>query len=203
MSSSGVGPRARSRSRGRLIVISGPSGAGKTSICRALLRDVPDTVWSVSVTTRTPRDSDQPGTSYDFVSREEFERREREGAFLECAEYVGNRYGTPRAPVERSLGLGRNVLLEVDVQGGMQIAKSMPESVRIFVMPPSSESLRTRLEGRDRDARDQLTKRLAESDGEIRAAHESGAYQHFVVNDLLDDTIAHVKRILEKESETE
>ncbi len=206
MSSSGSKPgsvKLGSIGRGRLIVISGPSGAGKTSICRALLVEVPDTVWSVSVTTRTPRKSDEAGTSYEFVSRDEFERREREGAFLESAEYVGNKYGTPRAPIEQALGDGKNVLLEVDVQGGMQIAANMPESVRIFVMPPNAASLRARLEGRDGDAQAQLSKRLAESDGEIAAAHESGCYQHFVVNDILEDTIENVKRILEKESESE
>jgi len=194
MSSSGAEREATGR--GRLIVISGPSGAGKTSICRALLAQVPDTVWSVSVTTRAPRKSDEPGTSYEFVSREAFERLERDGAFLESAEYVGNKYGTPRAPVEKSLREGKNVLLEVDVQGGVQIARNMPESVRIFVLPPNAASLRARLEGRDGDAKEQLSKRLAESDGEIAAAHESGCYQHFVVNDILDETIENVKRIL-------
>jgi len=192
---------AGSVGRGRLIVISGPSGAGKTSICRALLQQWPDTVWSVSVTTRTPRQSDESGTSYEFVSRGEFERRERDGAFLESAEYVGHKYGTPKAPVEQAIGEGKNVLLEVDVQGGMQIAANMPDSVRIFIVPPNRESLRARLEGRDRDAREQLSKRLAESDGEIAAAHESGCYQHFVVNDVLENTIEQVKTILAKESE--
>src|SRR5512144_178532 len=96
--------------RGRLIVISGPSGAGKTSICNALLRDLPDTVWSVSATTRAPRPGDKSGVSYEFISREEFARREAAGDFLECAEYIGQRYGTPRKPVEAALAAGKNVV---------------------------------------------------------------------------------------------
>ncbi len=198
MSSNGAEPG--STKRGRLIVISGPSGAGKTSICRALLTRVPDTIWSVSATTRPVRPSDKVGTSYEFLSREEFGRRERGGEFLESAEYVGNRYGTPRAPVEQALADGRNVVMEIDVQGGMQVSAKMPESLRVFVLPPNRESLKARLEGRDGDAQEQLAKRLAESDGEIAVARDSGCYQHFVVNDVLEDTIAQVIGILTQES---
>lgn len=198
MSSSSA--EAGSTKRGRLIVISGPSGAGKTSICRALLTRVPDTIWSVSATTRPVRPSDKVGTSYEFLSREEFGRRERGGEFLESAEYVGNRYGTPRAPVEQALVAGTNVVMEIDVQGGMQVAAEMPESLRVFVLPPNRESLKARLEGRDGDAQEQLAKRLAESDGEIAVARDSGCYQHFVVNDVLEDTIAQVIGILTQES---
>lgn len=198
MSSSSAEPS--STKRGRLIVISGPSGAGKTSICRALLTRVPDTIWSVSATTRPARPSDEAGTSYEFLSREEFDRRERRAEFLESAEYVGHRYGTPRAPVERALVEGTNVVMEIDVQGGMQVAAKMPESLRVFVLPPNRESLKARLEGRDGDAQEQLTKRLAESDGEIAVARDSGCYQYFVVNDVLEDTIAQVIGILTQES---
>jgi len=195
-SASGSGPKKR----GRLIVISGPSGAGKTSICRALLARLPDSVWSVSATTRPRRPSDEAGTSYEFLSREEFERRERLGEFLESAEYVGNRYGTPKAPVERALAAGRSVVMEIDVQGGMQVAAKMPESIRVFVLPPNRESLKARLEGRDGDAQEQLAKRLAESDGEIAVARDSGCYQYFVVNDVLEVTIEQVMGILTQEA---
>jgi len=198
MSNSDTGPG--SKRRGRLIVISGPSGTGKTSICKALLADVPDTVWSVSATTRPPRPSDETGTSYEFLSREEFERRERAGMFLESAEYVGNRYGTPRAPVEAALAAGKNVVMEIDVQGGMQVAARMPESLRVFVLPPNREPLKARLEGRDGDAATQLANRLAQADGEIAVARDSGCYQYFVVNDVLEDTIAEVIGILTQES---
>ncbi|MEK7731682.1 MAG: guanylate kinase [Planctomycetota bacterium] len=186
-------------SRGCLIVISGPSGAGKTSICKALLAGLPDTVWSVSVTTRPPRPSEVNGDSYQFVSRSEFDAKEKAGELLESAEYIGHRYGTPRRPVEEALKAGRNVVMEIDVQGGMQVAKKMPESVRIFVLPPNMESLRARLEGRRTEAAEQLAKRLAEADGEIAIARDSGCYSHFVVNDVLETTVEQVKRIIEQE----
>jgi len=182
-----------------LVVISGPSGAGKTSICKALLQRLPDAVWSVSVTTRNPRVGEKSGESYEFASREEFARREAAGDFLECAEYVGNRYGTPRRPVEKALAGGKAIILEIDVQGCMQVGKRMPDSVRIFVMPPNRESLRARLEGRNTEAEDQLRKRLAEADGEIAIARDSGCYRYFVVNDILEDTVARVLEIIEQE----
>jgi guanylate kinase len=183
-------------SRGKLIVISGPSGAGKTSICKALLEQIPDTVWSVSATTRPPRAGEVGGESYEFIAPEEFERRDRAGEFLESAEYVGHRYGTPRRPVEEALTRGQNVVMEIDVQGGMQVARRMPESICIFVLPPSRESLRARLEGRKTEAREVMARRLAEADGEIATARDSGCYGYFVVNDVLDDTIEEVKRII-------
>ena len=185
--------------RGCLIVISGPSGAGKTSICKALLEGLPDTVWSVSVTTRPPRSGEVNGDSYQFVSRVEFDAKEKAGELLESADYIGHRYGTPRRPVEEALKAGRNVVMEIDVQGGMQVAEKMPESVRIFVLPPNMESLRARLEGRRTEAAGQLAKRLAEADGEIAIARDSGFYSHFVVNDVLEMTVEQVKRIIEQE----
>ena len=186
---------------GKLVVISGPSGAGKTSICRALLEQLPHTRWSVSATTRARRPGEIDGESYRFLSEETFERLESAGEFLESAQYVGSRYGTPREPVERALAEGDNVVLEIDVQGGMQVAERMPESVRIFVLPPDASSLRARLEGRNTEAEEQLTRRLAEADGEIAFARDSGHYQHFVVNDVLDTTIEEVKRIILEESD--
>lgn len=184
---------------GKLIVISGPSGAGKTSICNALLKQSPDTVWSVSVTTRSKRRGEEVQGSYEFVTRAEFERRVVAGEFLEFAEYVGERYGTPREPVEAALGQGHNVVMEIDVQGGMQVAERRPGSIRIFVLPPDLDSLRARLEGRNTEAEEQLKRRLAAADGEIAVARDSGCYQHFVVNDKLDETIERVQRIIEQE----
>ncbi len=193
--------RGSPKDSGKLIVISGPSGTGKTSICEALLEQLPDTVWSVSVTTRRKR-SQEGGHSYEFVTREEFEAREAAGEFLESAEYIGERYGTPLRPIQAALARGQNVVVEIDVQGAIQVAAKVPESVRVFVLPPDMESLRARLEGRKTEAREQLAKRLAKADGEIAIARDSGCYHHFVVNDCLQTTIEQVKSIIQKERRT-
>lgn len=187
---------SNSTKRGKLVVISGPSGTGKTSICNALLERLPGAMWSVSATTRPPRTGEVSGLAYEFIDRQEFERRVENDEFLEHAEYVGHLYGTPREPVERALREGRHVVMEIDVQGGIQIATRLPESVCVFIMPPNMESLRARLEGRNTEAREVLKKRLAEADGEIATARDSGCYQHFVVNDDLEDTIQRVMDIV-------
>ena len=189
--------------RGALLVISGPSGAGKTSICEALRDRLDDTMWSVSFTTRPKRACEQHGHSYVFVTRDDFEVKEAAGEFLESAEYVGQRYGTPRQPVEAALTRGQDVVLEIDVQGGMQVAATMPEAIHIFVLPPDMDSLRARLEGRNTEAEDQLARRLARADGEIATARDSGCYRHFVVNDSLKATIEQVETIIAKEKNTE
>lgn len=188
--------------KGRLIVISGPSGAGKTSICKSLLERLPGSCWSVSATTRPIRPGDVGGESYEFITREEFQRRRTAGDFLETAEYCGQLYGTPRRPVDEAVRAGHDVVLEIDVQGGRQIAEAMPDSIRVFVLPPNMESLRARLEGRKSEAAAQLKKRLAEADGEIAFARDSGVYPHFVVNDVLEDTIEQVELIIRKEKQS-
>jgi guanylate kinase len=185
-----------------LVVISGPSGAGKTSICQALLDQLEDMVWSVSATTRPKRAGEVAGESYEFLTGDEFESRLKDGDFLEWAEYVGHRYGTPRVPVEQWLAQGKSVVMEIDVQGGIQVARSAPESIRVFVLPPSPDSLRSRLEGRNTEAEEQLSKRLREADGEIATARDSACYDYFVVNDNLNDTIEQVKSIIRKETES-
>ena len=189
--------------RGRLVVISGPSGVGKTSICDALLARDERTTWSVSWTTRPPRGKECDGQAYKFVSRQEFEQAKEQGAFLEWAEYCGNLYGTPIEAVRQAVAQGLDVVMEIDVQGGAQVAAREPNSTRIFVMPPTMESLRARLEGRQTDSAEALKKRLAEADGEIGFARDSGAYPHFVVNDVLDETIKEVVGIIEAERQAD
>lgn len=193
-------PDVASTAKGRLVVVSGSSGAGKTSICDALLERLPDAVWSVSATTRRIRGSEVGGKSYEFVSVEEFKRREQAGELLESAEYCGHWYGTPKGPVEEAIRCGRFIIMEIDVQGGAQVAAQVPDSTRIFLMPPNADELRARLEGRKTEGREQLEERMAQVERENTFARKSGAYGHFVVNDDLETAIDEVEAIILKES---
>jgi len=187
--------------RGCLVVISGPSGAGKTSICEHLLKRIENSTWSVSVTTRPRRGKEVDGANYRFVSHDEFEAMRDRGELLEWAQYVGNLYGTAAEPIKRAIDTGKTVILEIDVQGGIQVAARMPESIRVFVLPPTRETLEARLKGRETETAEQLKRRLAEADGEIAAARDSGAYNHFVTNDDLDETVGRLLAIVEERTE--
>lgn len=186
---------------GCLVVVSGPSGAGKTSICERLLERIADSMWSVSVTTRPRRGNEVDGANYRFVSGEAFALMRDRGEFLEWAQYVGNLYGTPAEPIRQAIDAGKTVILEIDVQGGMQVAEKMPDSVRVFVLPPTRETLEARLKGRETETAEQLQRRLAEADGEIAAARDSGAYDHFVTNDDLAETVERLLAIIEERTE--
>jgi guanylate kinase len=186
--------------RGRLVVISGPSGTGKTSICDGLLKRIPNSRWSVSVTTRPKRGHEVDGRHYWFVTCERFEHMLANDELLEHAEYLGHQYGTPRAPVEQAVERGDIVILEIDVQGGAQIAQRVPDSIRVFVLPPTMETLQARLEGRQTESDALQRKRLAEADGEIGFAKSSGHYPYFITNDILDDSIERVLGIIRQET---
>jgi len=181
------------------VVISGPSGTGKTTVCNEILKRVPGAVWSVSATTRPKRTGEVDGKDYYFVSREEFERMVRAGEFLEWAEYLGNLYGTPARPVREAIARGKVVVCEIDVQGGRQIAEKMPDSVRIFLLPPSRDVLEQRLRKRGTEMPEQLAKRLAQAELEVRQAREWSCYQYFVVNDDLEEAVQQVVRIIGQE----
>lgn len=186
--------------RGALVVISGPSGTGKTSICNALLRRIPHSRWSVSVTTRPPRGDEQDGVAYHFISPTEFQELVARDELLESAQYLGNWYGTPRKPVEEAVAAGRIIIMEIDVQGGAQIAQRCPDSIRVFVLPPTMETLRARLEGRRTETEAILQRRLAEADGEIAFARSGGYYPYFITNDILQDSVDRIMEIIERET---
>ena len=171
--------RASSR-RGSLFIVSGPSGAGKGTLVKALLGRVPDVWLSVSATTRSPRPGEVEGVHYTFISPEEFEHLAQNDGLLEWAEVHGNRYGTPRALVEEKVAAGNQVILEIDPQGAFQVKQRWPESVLIFIMPPSWEELQRRLEGRGSETKEQVERRLATAKQELELV---GEYDHVIIND--------------------
>jgi guanylate kinase len=168
----------------KVFVITGPSGVGKGTLIRTLLERVPELELAVSATTRRPRPGEAQGVDYHFLSDAEFERRVRDGAFVEHARYSGRRYGTLREELEARLAGGHPVVLEIEVQGARQIREAMPEAVQIFIAPPGEEALRARLVGRGTDDPEQVEARLATAREELRAQRE---FPHVVVNDRLED----------------
>lgn len=183
-------------SQGLLVVVSGPSGVGKTSIVRALLERL-DAAFSVSATTRAPTARERDGVDYWFIDRERFQQWIDEGRFLEYAQVFGrNWYGTPREPVERQLAEGRIVLLDVDVQGAANVRRMMPQAFSVFVLPPSDEELLRRLRSRGRDDEEAIARRFAEARREIDFARSSGVYDAFVVNDDLARSIATIEGLV-------
>ena len=181
-----------------LLVLSSPSGGGKTTIARQLLAARADVGYSVSATTRTPRAGEQDGQDYHFLARTEFERRIAAGEFLEHASYGGNLYGTLRAEVERVLGARKHAVLDIEVEGARQIRRALPGAVRVFVLPPSGGELIRRLEGRRTEDRAAMRRRLDRAEEELAAV---GEYDYAIVNDNLDHAVARVSAILDAESE--
>ena len=174
---------------GLLLIISGPSGVGKTTITRGVERSIPDAVFSVSATTRAKTPADVEGVDYHFVPDEEFERMRLAGEFLECAGIYGKKYGTPRAWVDEQLRRGRLVILEIDVQGAIQVKHSIPDAFGLYILPPSEAVLLERLRSRRREPEDVIQKRFAQAQREIAAARSCGVYNVFLTNIDLDKTI--------------
>lgn len=176
---------------GRMLLISGPSGSGKSTICKRLLED-PRVVFSISATTRAPRPGERDGVEYHFLKKDEFRRRIAEGAFLEHAEVYGNMYGTLRAPMEEAIARGDTYLVEIDVQGALQLKALDVPGIYVFVAPPSFEALRKRLTGRGTEAPEVLERRLQKAEDEYR---ERVKYDHVVVNDDLDRAVREIRRL--------
>src|SRR5919106_2588893 len=167
----------------KVFVITGPSGVGKGTLISALRERVPGLEMSVSATTRPPRPGEVEGRDYYFLDPEEFDRRAREGAFLEHARYSGHRYGTLRSEVEDKLAAGNGVVLEIEVQGARQVRVAMPEAVQVFVAPPDPSDLERRLRGRGTDAEEAIEARLRTAKRELEARRE---FPHVVVNDEIE-----------------
>jgi guanylate kinase len=173
-------------SNGVLYIVSAPSGAGKTSLVKALLKADPAIRLSVSYTTRVPRPGETDGRDYHFVSRERFEAMLAEGEFLEHAEVYGNFYGTSKGVIARDLDAGHDILLEIDWQGAAQVKTHFPQSASIFILPPSFNALRTRLNGRGQDSAEVIERRLAAAAHDV--AH-AGAFDYIIVNDDFDHAL--------------
>jgi len=178
------------------IILSSPSGGGKTTIAHQLLERRADVGYSVSCTTRAPRPSEQEGRDYYFLTRDEFVARRAKGDFAESAEVHGNLYGTLKSEITRILGTDRHVILDIDVQGARQIQVAFPKAVTIFVLPPSGEVLLERLQRRKTESPQQLVARLNSALQELRAVEE---YEYVVVNDDLDRAVQRVNAIIDAE----
>ncbi|GBC98498.1 Guanylate kinase [bacterium HR17] len=184
-----------SQHRGRLFVVSGPSGVGKGTLVTEALKRLPHMRRAITYTTRPPRSGEVAGQDYHFVSPEEFERLKDEGAFLEWAEVYGNFYGSPRAEVERLRDAGYDVVLVLDVQGALTVKRKCPEAILIFVEPPSIAELQRRLEERGTDPPDAIARRLAKAQWEMEQA---AFFDHRVLNDTVERAVNELVRVLQR-----
>ena len=179
-----------------IVIISAPSGSGKTTVVDRLLADEPQLARSVSCTTRPPRQGEKDGEDYFFVSEEEFRRKRDDGEFLEWEETFGYCYGTPMAQFAEAVEKGRDIILSIDVKGARQVKEKFPEAISVFIMPPSTGELETRLKKRNTDRQEQVALRLKESQREMAAADE---YDYLVVNDDLDGAVEELRAVIDSE----
>lgn len=182
--------------KGTLYVFTGPSGAGKGTVLGRLLAEDDRLFFSISATTRAPRPGEQNGVHYYFLEKTDFENRIAQGAFLEHAQYVGNYYGTPKAYVEQQLAAGKDVILEIEIQGALKVKKKFPDTLLLFVTPPSVDVLRERLIGRGTEDAETVKKRLGRAIEEADGVEE---YDYLVVNDDLDTCVEEVHSIIQAE----
>lgn len=183
-------------SKGILVVVSGFSGAGKGTVMKELLKRYDNYALSVSATTRNPRPGEEDGREYFFRTREEFEALIAQDALLEYAQYVENYYGTPRSYVEQQMAEGKDVILEIEIQGAMKIKEKIPEAILVFVTPPSMEELRSRLKGRGTETQEVIDSRLKRAAEEAEGMEE---YDYLLVNDLLEECVENLHNIIRSE----
>ena len=186
----------KTNNKGLLIVVSGPSGAGKDTICQKLIKENSNIWMSVSMTTRKPRPLEKDGVDYFFVSSEEFENKINDNTFLEYASYNDNYYGTPKDKVEKKLNEGKDVILVIDINGAINIKKIIPSALFIFIMPPNMETLKNRLIGRKTESKDKVVKRFITAYNEVNNYKK---YNYVVVNDKVEDAVNKVKSIIQSE----
>lgn len=179
--------------KGALIIISGPSGSGKDTVLKKLFEKMPELEFSISSVSREMREGEVEGEKYNFVTREHFEKMIEENALLEYNIYCGNYYGTPKAPVEKCISAGGEIILEVDVNGAANVRKNCPDNFSVFIAPPSFEVLRARLTNRGTEEADVIKKRLAQAEFEFKRANE---YDYVVVNDDLETAVEELSGII-------
>jgi guanylate kinase len=179
--------------KGLLIVVSGPSGAGKGTICKELVSKNKDILVSVSATTRPPREGEVDGVNYFFITRQRFEEMIENNGFIEYAKVYDNYYGTPRAYVEENLSNGRDVLLEIDIQGALQVKEKYPDGVFVFILPPSMEELKNRITRRGTESEKEILRRFEAAYKEINYVSR---YNYFIINDKVDDAAQKLRSII-------